>query len=226
MFFFKTFNVYFYTSISMSYKYNNTRIKEFAERHKLGGRSIANRMGMSNDLAPRGWIGCTEKIYMHHFINFINTFKLDIREFFYENGVLMSEDKPRRNTNCSLDDLEQDILPEQSALKLAYIKSVAELEKKHIREMMQKDIDLARQEAKMREEIRRELKAEFEQDKQTLVDNYEARLRSRDADVAKLQQQLAELTLQYKELEAARSEKSYVGFGGVTGLAEPSVARK
>ena len=73
---------------------------------------------------------------------------------------------------------------------------MAELEKKHIREMMQKDIDLARQEVKMREEIRRELKAEFEQDKQTLVDNYEARLRSRDADVAKLQQQLAELTLQ------------------------------
>jgi hypothetical protein len=92
--------------------------------------------------------------------------------------------------------------------------------------MMQKDIDLARQEAKMREDIRRELKAEFEQDKQTLVDNYEARLRNRDADVAKLQQQLAELTLQYKELESARNEKSYLGYGGVTGLAEPGAARK
>lgn len=216
----------FYTSISMSYKYNNTRIKEFAELKGFGGRSIANRMKMKNDLAPRGWIACTEKIYMHHFINFINTFGLDIHEFFYQDGVLMSEAIKEENSKCSEEPSSQSVPTDTTALELAHVKEMAELEKKHIREMMQKDIDLARQEAKMREEIRRELKAEFEQDKQTLVDNYEARLRSRDADVAKLQQQLAELTLQYKELEAARSEKSYVGFGGVTGLAEPSAVRK
>ena len=102
---------------------------------------------------------------------------------------------------------------------------MAELEKKHIREMMQKDIDLARQEAKMREEIRRELKAEFEQVKQTLVDNYEARLRNRDADVAKLQQQLAELTLQYKELES-KTEKGYMPYGTVTGVADKPYGMK
>ena len=49
MFFFKTFNVYFYISISMSYKYNNTRIKEFAEYKGIGGRTNANKMGMTND---------------------------------------------------------------------------------------------------------------------------------------------------------------------------------
>jgi transcriptional regulator with XRE-family HTH domain len=210
----------------MSYKYNNTRIKEFAEKNKLSGRAIATRMGMSNDLAPRGWIACTEKIYMHHFINFINTFGFDIHEFFYQDDVLMSEGENGKNTICSNESGSQSVPSDNSALKLAHVKEMAELEKKHIREMMQKDIDLARQEAKMREEIRRELKAEFEQDKQTLVDNYEARLRNRDADVAKLQRQLAELTLQYKELEAARNEKSYLGYGGVTGLAEPGAARK
>lgn len=210
----------------MSYKYNNTRIKEFAELKGIGGRTIANKMGMTNDLAPRGWINCTEKIYMHHFINFINTFGFDIHEFFYQDGVLMSEAMKEENIKCSDEPSSQSVPTETTALELAHVKEMAELEKKHIREMMQKDIDLARQEAKMREEIRRELKAEFEQDKQQIIDSYETRLRERDKDVAKLQQQLAELTLQYKELEAARSKKSYLGYGGVTGVAEPSVARK
>lgn len=180
----------------MSYKYNNTRIKEFAELRRFGGRSIANRMNMKNDLAPRGWIACSETIHMHHFINFINTFGLDIHEFFYQDGVLMSEAIKKENSKCSDEPSSQSVPTDTTVLELAHVKEMAELEKKHIREVMQKDIDFARQEAKMREEIRRELKAEFEQDKQTLIDNYEARLRSRDADVANLQQQLAELTLQ------------------------------
>ena len=209
----------------MSYKYNNTRIKEFAEKNKLSGRAIATHMEMSNDLAPRGWIACTEKIYMHHFINFINTFGFDIHEFFYQDNVLMSEGENSKNTICSNESGSQSVPSDNSDLKLAHVKEISELEKKHIREMMQKDIDLARQEAKMREEIRRELKAEFEQDKQTLVDNYEARLRSRDADVAKLQQQLAELTLQYKELES-RTEKGYMPYGGVTGVADKPYGMK
>lgn len=209
----------------MSYKYNNTRIKEFAEKNKLSGRAIATRMGMSNDLAPRGWIACTEKIYMHHFINFINTFGFDIHEFFYQDNVLMSEGENSKNTICSNESGSQSVPSDNSDLKLAHVKEISELEKKHIREMMQKDIDLARQEAKMREEIRRELKTEFEQDKQTLVDNYEARLRNRDADVAKLQQQLAELTLQYKELES-KTEKGYMPYGGVTGVADKPYGMK
>lgn len=180
----------------MSYKYNNTRIKEFAESKGIGGRTIANKMGMTNDLAPRGWINCTEKIYMHHFINFINTFGFDIHEFFYQDGVLMSEAIKEENSKCSDDSSLQSVPTDTTALKLAHVKEMAELEKKHIREMMQKDIDLARQEVEMADRIREKVKREFEQDKQTLVDNYEARLRNRDADVAKLQQQLAELTLQ------------------------------
>jgi hypothetical protein len=210
----------------MSYKYNNTRIKEFAESKGIGGRTIANKMGMTNDLAPRGWINCTEKIYMHHFINFINTFGFDIHEFFYQDGVLMSEAFKEENSKCSDEPSSQSVPTDTTALELAHVKEMAELEKKHIREMMQKDIDLARQEVEMTDRIREKVKREFEQDKQQIIESYEERLRERDADVAKLQQQLAELTLQYKELEAARNEKSYLGYGGVTGLAEPGAARK
>ena len=131
----------------MSYKYNNTRIKEFAESKGIGGRTIANKMGMTNDLAPRGWINCTEKIYMHHFINFINTFGFDIHEFFYQDGVLMSDAIKEENSKCSEEPSSQSVPTDTTALELAHVKEMAELEKKHIREMMQKDIDLARQEA-------------------------------------------------------------------------------
>ena len=218
-----SFNIYlvfsFLIPVIMVYKYNNTRIKEFAESKKIGGRTIANKMGMTNDTAPRGWIACTEKIYMHHFINFINTFGFDIHEFFYQDGVLMSEAQKDENKKCSSESEAQTVPADTSALELAHVKEISELEKKHIREMMQKDLELSRKEIELRNQIRQELKAEYNQDKQVLVDNYEHRLRERDADVARLQQQLAELTAQYKELESAR-EKGYLGFGGVTGLAE------
>ena len=209
----------------MSYKYNNTRIKEFAESKGIGGRTIANKMGMTNDLAPRGWINCTEKIYMHHFINFINTFGFDIHEFFYQDGVLMSEAFKEENSKCSDEPSSQSVPTDTTALELAHVKEMAELEKKHIREMMQKDIDLARQEVEMTDRIREKVKREFEQDKQQIIESYEERLRERDADVAKLQQQLAELTLQYKELES-KTEKGYMPYGGVTGVAEKSYGMK
>jgi hypothetical protein len=209
----------------MSYKYNNTRIKEFAESKGIGGRTIANKMGMTNDLAPRGWINCTEKIYMHHFINFINTFGFDIHEFFYQDGVLMSEAIKEENSKCSDEPSSQSVPTDTTSLELAHVKEMAELEKKHIREMMQKDIDLARQEVEMTDRIREKVKREFEQDKQQIIESYEERLRERDADVAKLQQQLAELALQYKELES-KTEKGYMPYGGVTGVADKPYGMK
>ena len=52
----------------------------------------------------------------------------------------------------------------------------------------------------MTDRIREKIKGEFNEDKQQIIESYEERLRERDADVAKMQHQLAELTLQYKEL--------------------------
>lgn len=209
----------------MSYKYNNTRIKEFAESKGIGGRSIANKMGMTNDLAPRGWINCTEKIYMHHFINFINTFGFDIHEFFYKDGVLMSEAMKEENSKCSSETPEsvpEGAARECSAMELAHVKKVAEMEKEHLREMMQKDLEISRKEISLREEIRKELKAEFEADKQQIIDSYEARLTDRDKTIGQLQQQLAELSAQYKELES-QSERGFKKYG-MTGIADPEVS--
>lgn len=208
----------------MTYKYNNSRIKEFAEKKGFGGRTIANKLKMSNDKAPRSWLAGAETIRMDHFLKFVNTFKIDIREFFYKDDILMSEatETPcaTENTFCSQQEGTQKVSSTELDMVVSHIQEKAELEKKHIREMMQKDLELSHKEVELRKEIRKELKAEYNQDKEKIIESYETRLRERDADVARLQQQLAELTAQYKELESAQREKGYLGFGGVTGLAE------
>lgn len=199
----------------MAYKYNNTRIKEFAEAEKIGGRTIANRMNMSNDLAPRGWIACTEKIYMHHFINFVNTFGLDIHEFFYEDGVLMSDTDKDKNRKCSSSKNAQTVPTDTAAIELAHVKEMAEVEKKHIREMMQKEVEFSRKEIELRKQIRQELKEEFNTDKQQIINSYEARLTDRDNTIARLQQQLSE--------ETQKKEKDFGNYRGTYGVAEETL---
>lgn len=205
----------FLIPVYMAYKYNNTRIKEFAEAEKIGGRTIANRMNMSNDLAPRGWIACTEKIYMHHFINFVNTFGLNIHEFFYEDGVLMSDTDKDNNRKCSSSKNTQTVPTDTAAIELAHVKEMAEVEKKHIREMMQKEVEFSRKEIELRKQIRQELKEEFNTDKQQIINSYEARLTDRDNTIARLQQQLSE--------EAQKKEKGFGNFRGTYGVAEETL---
>lgn len=204
----------------MAYRYNKERIKEFAEKRGFGGRTIANKLGMSNDKAPRSWLDGSEVIRMDHFLNFVNTFNLDLHEFFFQDDVLMSKapqtEQSKENTFCS----PQAETKSATEAELRHVREMADLEKQHLREMMQKDIDLAKKEVEMREQIRRELKAEFEADKQQIIESYEDRLRDRDNDVAKLQQQVAELTVQYRELESSQGEKGYYPKGTITGVAE------
>jgi len=205
----------FLIPVYMAYKYNNTRIKEFAEAEKIGGRTIANRMNMSNDLAPRGWIACTEKIYMHHFINFVNTFGLDIHEFFYEDGVLMSDTDKDNNRKCSSSKNTQTVPTDTADIELAHVKEMAEVEKKHIREMMQKEVEFSRKEIELRKQIRQELKEEYNADKQQIINSYEARLTDRDNTIARLQQQLSE--------ETQKGEKGFVNYRGTYGVAEETL---
>ena len=68
-------------------------------------------------------------------------------------------------------------------MEKTHLQAVADLEKSHIRELMQKDIDLAKKEASIREEIRREMRDEYE------------------SQIATLRNQLLDLTAQYRELE-------------------------
>ena len=194
----------------MAYLYNAEKIKEFAQERGMGGRTIANKLNMSNDKAPRGWLEGNKQIRMDHFLNFVNTFKLDLLDFFTQDGSPLSKAQNNaqatENTFCSV--------PESVAeLKIAHIQAMADMEKEHLREMMQKDIDLAQKELLLNEKIRKQLKAEFADDKQQIIDSYEERLTERDKLIGQLQQQVAELT-------AAQEPKKVLGYASITGVAE------
>lgn len=211
----------------MSYQYNKWRIKEFAENSDLTPCQLGRAVGITNlDTVSRWMEGSIPSVEV--LVRFANRHHVPLLEFFSENGEPMHKlySKVDSKVESNVDSKEKTEGIENSISTIEHIKEIARMEKEHLKELMQKDIDLAKKEVEMTDRIREKIKGEFNEDKQQIIESYESRLSDRDATIAKLQQQLAELTLQYKELEAARSEKSYVGYGGVTGLAEPSVARK
>lgn len=196
----------------MSYEYNKWRIKEFAEATGKTPYQLGALAGITNLNNPKGWLeGKTPNV--NTLVKFANGSGISLLEFFSEDGIPMSERYSQAEIPAHTDDISTIPLIE-------HVREVSRMEKEHLAELMQKDIDLAKKEMEMSDRIREKVKAEYNRDKEQIIGSYESRLTERDNTIARLQQQLAELTAQYKELESARSEKGYLGFGGVTGLAE------
>lgn len=201
----------------MAYTYNKWRIKEFAEESRLTPSQLGKTVGITNlDTVNRWMEGSIPSVEV--LVRFANGNNLSLLEFFKENGEdmhkLYSKVEPEAESKGKSDDIV-NVIP-----AITHVQEIARIEKEHLKELMQKEIDLAKKEVEMFDCIREKVKDEFNKDKEQIIESYEARLTDRDATIARLQQQLAELTVQYKELESAKSEKSYLGFGGVTGLAE------
>ena len=110
--------------------------------------------------------------------------------------------------------------------RINHVKEISELEKTHIKELAEKEIECVRKIGEMRENIRREMKSEFNQDKEEITTKYEKKLEQKDSEIVELRQKLVELQTQYKELELyalrnganiplsklAVSEKGIVGY--------------
>ena len=214
--------MFIFYPILMFYKYNNLRIKEFADSKRIGGRTIANKLGMSNDKAPRGWMNGSEQIRMDHFLNFVNTFGLDIKEFFYQDDVLMSDIADSENTKCSSATNTQSAPNVEHELEKLRT-TVFQLEKEHLQVIAQKELELSRKELEMYKDIRKELKEEFKDEKQQIIDSYEARLSERENTIGKLQQQLAILTAELKEAGFYQKSKGYQPLGDMIGVAEEGI---
>lgn len=197
----------------MSFNYNKSRFKEFAyETGKTSGQ-IGRIVGITNPTTPQGWLNGGD-IRVETLLRFVSKTGIHLLEFFQEDGKPMHELYTKVSDSPKNEDIQSSIS------SIEHVREMAELEKQHLKEMMQKDIDLAKKEVEMTDRIREKVKAEFDKDRQQIIESYEARLRSRDNDVAKLQQQLAELTAQYKELETMNREGGYFPKGTITGLAE------
>lgn len=202
-----------------SYTYNKWRIKEFAEQTGKTHGQLGSMVGVSNQGTTRGWLeGSSPNVGT--IVKFANAARLSLLEFFEEDGIKMSELYTKVEKKPEIKET-QSVIP-----TIEHVKEISRMEREHLKELMQKDIEIAKKELAMTDRIREKVKAEFNKDKEQIIESYEARLTDRDATIAKLQQQLAELTAQYKELESTKSEKSYLGFGSTTGLAEKPYGSK
>lgn len=199
----------------MSYLYNKERIKEFIQSSGLTPMAVGRKVGVFNTETCNNWAKGSD-IRVSTLLKIAEAYGIDLLEFFIEDGEKMSETYGKKRGEAP-----PPVAPEGNINYIDYIKEVSEMEKRHLRELMQKDIDLAKKEVEMAERIREKVRQETAADKQQIIDSYEARLTDRDKTIGQLQQQLAELSAQYKELEASGGK----GFRpyGVTGMAESDV---
>ena len=156
----------------MKYEFNTTRFAELMAERNLKKTNASRMLGRKNSSTVQNWMN-GEKIDSSHLVEICNTFNVSPTEFFLcdDAPIILhkeSEMAPDVN-NVAMKDIQQMLLQQQlefmterATLEKQHIQAIADLEKQHIRELMQKDIDFAQKEVRIREEIRREIKAEYE----------------------------------------------------------------
>lgn len=156
----------------MKYEFNTTRFANLMKERNLKKTRVAGMLGRSQSITVQRWMD-GESIEGRHIVEICNKFDINPAEFFLCDGVSIILPEKTEITsdanNVVAMDVQQALLQQQVAfiteretLDKQHIQAIANLEKKHIRELMQKDIDLAKKEVKLREEIREEIKTEYE----------------------------------------------------------------
>lgn len=168
----------------MKYEFNTSRFAKLIKDGHLEYRATARKLGISDNGTVQRW----EKgkvISTEHLLNICSTFDINPAEFILcDKQPLLTQQEGKSANTANSTDTQLALMQQQNQ----HLQAVADLEKAHIRELMQKDIDLAKKEASIREEIRREMRDEYE------------------SQIATLRNQLLDLTAQYRELElTARS---------------------
>ena len=177
----------------MSYSFNEQRFAQLCKDRHLNNVMLQEALGMTNTTPINNWRS-GNRIYSSHIVRICNAFNISPAEFFLkdEEPLQAPELEP---TACEDKDsqyvqLQQTManIKEKAELEKQYLKEIADIKCEHVKELMQKEVDLARRESDIREEIRREMRDEYE------------------SQIANLRNQLIDLTTQYRELElTARS---------------------
>ena len=189
----------------MKYAFNSTRFAELMTERKLKKTNVARMLGRSQSYTVQNWMN-GEKIESTHIVEICNIFDINPAEFFLLNGRPIVEPTRKTTSNISKDSIsdtpsanmqqQMQFINEKAELEKKHLQAISTLEKEHLRELMQKEVDLARRESDIREEIRREMRDEYE------------------SQIATLRNQLIDLTTQYRELEILG------GRGPITAVAE------
>lgn len=143
----------------MKYQFNKNRFLELCNEKNLNLNKIKKALGMSNPKAIISWREGGD-IRSEHLMRICNAYDVSPAEFFFKDGQLLVTTtlESNKGTNEFSHDTQVALMNQE----IQFIKQKAELECEHLRQLMQKDIDLAKKELKLREEIREEIKAEYE----------------------------------------------------------------
>jgi len=171
----------------MSYYFNERRFSQICEERHLNNVMLQDILDMTNTTPINNWRK-GNRMYSNHLVRICNAFNISPAEFFLqdEEPLQAPELEP---TTCNGDSQYMQVhqtvahVEEKAKIEKQYMKEISDMKCEHIRELMQKDIDLAKKEASIREEIRREMRDEYE------------------SQIATLRNQLLDLTAQYRELE-------------------------
>ena len=169
----------------MKYKFNSARFSQLRDERNLSIYRIKKDIHRTNPEGIQRWLDGAE-LRGEDIVDVCNAYNIPPTEFFLCDGYpIACESKSETDTTTEFEILKVKLqmATERAEIEKRHLQAIADLEKAHIRELMQKDIDLAKKEASIREEIRREMRDEYEE------------------QIHNLRSQLLDLTTQYHKLD-------------------------
>lgn len=114
------------------YRYNKDKIRQWAEQQETTAWKIAKKMQLTNHKGPMAWVTGGD-LRVSSLLNFINTYKLNILDFFFEDDKLMSDTPPTNEQ--TIEELRRRHTLEMEELKIQHLREIAEIERRHLREI-------------------------------------------------------------------------------------------
>lgn len=216
----------------MRYDYDNKKITAYVKAHKMSARKAQIALNMTNVKALNGWMNGGD-LRVSNLLHFVNTFRLNLLDFFTADGKALSEQNQESRQTDSQDNLASTKPMQSESLNIAdiatsntnvsqlvikHIQEIADLRQKHVVEMAEREKSLLLREMQQEKVVRQEYDAKLEATVTRMEERYERKLNEvqtatekrfeqklseKDALIEELRQQLTELTLQYRELEAS-----------------------
>lgn len=174
----------------MKYTFNGERVHQYMTANHLSLNRMMKETRKTNNVTVAKWRD-GEVMRGEDILIFCNVYDVNPAEFFLEHGQPLLDRYKRISHDCESNErianntLQQQMafIVERTELEKKHAHEISDLEKAHLRELMQKEIDFAHREADFRETIRREIREEYEE------------------QIRDLRSQLMNLTTQYCKVE-------------------------
>lgn len=152
----------------MEYKFNKDYFSQLCAERRLTNVALQDALKMTNTTPINRW-RAGKDIRSDHIVRICNAFNVNPAEFFLcdgkpiaapQKGEMTSTPDKNETPDASNELMKQQL--ERAEVEKQHMEEISNMKCEHIRELMQKDIDLAKKEVRLREEIRKEIKAEYE----------------------------------------------------------------